>query len=143
MQIGRAHSIVRHIQLLQQRFERRVRRQSREARVTSSSIAVPEVNQNALERLASRHVKHTHIQPQRNTGLVFRHILTQSLRLRPPIRTLCHFGGKNAGLVLDGLVMRYFRGDLEGRVAAAGTLGEVPLPALLVEPGYLVRALGR
>lgn len=124
MQIRRPHRIVRNIQLLQKRLKRRIRRQPREAGVTTRIITMPEINQHPFQRLTSRHVQHTHVQPQRHPGLALGHVLAQGLRLRPPVRSLGDLGGEHAGFVLDCLVVGCFGGDLHGGVpAAAGSLG--------------------
>lgn len=77
---------------------------------------MPEVDQHTLEWLTGLHVQYTYIQPQWDTRLVFSHILTEGLRLRPDVRALGYFGSKHAGVILDVLVVRGLGLDLVGGV---------------------------
>ena len=93
------------IEILQQFGKGSVGRQPRERRVRACGIAVPEINEHTLERLAGLHVQHADVQPQWNTGLVFRHVLTESLGLGPDVGPLCDLGREHAGVILDGFVV--------------------------------------
>lgn len=134
VEVGGANLKVGNVELVQQLGESRVGGQTREARVTSSGVAMPKVEQDVGQRLAGVDVEHAHVQPEGDTLLVLAHILPQRLGARPDVRSLGDNGAKNAGVVLDGVVVGSLGGDLVGDVTSSRpSLGHAALVALLVE----------
>lgn len=136
VEIRGANLKVGNVELGQELGESSVGGEASEARVTAGGVAVPKVEQDVGNRLASGGVNHTDIQPQRDTRLVLGHILPQRLGTGPDIGSLGHDGAEDARVVLDAVVVGSLGGDLEGGVARSSpSLGHAILIALLVEVG--------
>lgn len=76
---------------------------------------MPQVDQDVRCRLASVCVEDTDIKVDWNTSLALTHVLTERVGLRPNIGSGSDLRNKDAGIILDGLVV--------GRLGMNGYVG--------------------
>lgn len=111
---------------------------------------MPQIDQDVLHDLTGVDVENADIQVERNTGLVLAHVLTQSLRLGPDVRSLGNLGSQDAGVILQSVVVGALGvdGDVrvaDGEVAASkrALLGVTPLADLAELAGLDGATLGK
>lgn len=80
---------------------------------------MPQIDQDILHDFASVDVENTDIQVERNTGLVLAHVLTESLRLGPDVRSLGDLRSQDAGVILQSVVVGAL--GVNGDIGVAGS----------------------
>lgn len=112
---------------------------SRNLESSDTDAAHPKTDQSILQRLASVDINQTDIQLGLNARLSFSHILSQDLASRKVVRSLCGLGKKQAGVILQEIVIWRLRMDrVVGRVSLRSQITLSLEVALSLHHAYFV-----